>query len=201
MEAVLPEIDTAMTEQQDKVIRETAGRERKRLLDFIRTRIPDPTDAEDILQDVFYEMVQMVRMMQPVSQMTSWLFTVARNKITDRYRKKKPVSFSQVEKKINVHEEGEEHLSLQDLIPSGETGPETVQLRKMIMEELEEALMELPDEQREVFVLHELEGISFQQIAEQTGLNVNTLLSRKRYAVLYLRGRLSRLYNELLNEQ
>lgn len=185
-----------MTDTQNESIMVTVQKERKRLLDFIRKRVPTQEDAEDVLQDVFYELVNTYRLMKPVEQMASWLFTVARNKITDRYRKKKP---GLLEDYFNVgtSEEGD-RLDIADFLPGNLNSPETEMMRDAIMNALMNALDELPKEQREVFIMHELEDKSFQEIAEATGTNVNTLLSRKRYAVLFLRERLQSLYNDLL---
>jgi RNA polymerase sigma factor (sigma-70 family) len=190
-------LNITMTDTQNESIMQTVQKERKRLLDFIRKRVPTQEDAEDVLQDVFYELVNTYRLMKPVEQMASWLFTVARNKITDRYRKKKP---DLLEDHFNVgtSEEGD-RLDISDFLPGNLNSPETEMMRDAIMNALMNALDELPKEQREVFIMHELEDKSFQEIAEVTGANVNTLLSRKRYAVLFLRERLQSLYNDLLN--
>ncbi|PYU16597.1 MAG: RNA polymerase subunit sigma-24 [Acidobacteria bacterium] len=181
-----------MTEQ-DRRISEIVAEQRARLRNFIRRRVPDPLDAEDILQDVFYKLVEANRLLMPIEHATGWLFRVARNRITDLFRKKKPQSFGE----ISVEGEGGELLQLEDLLPSPEAGPEAVYVRNLLLEELELALDELPEEQREAFVGHELEGRSFKEMAEETGVNVNTLLSRKRYALLHLRKRLQSLYDEL----
>ena len=184
--------------EQNQSIQETVKKESPRLLDFIRKRIPDAVDAEDILQDVFFQFIEATRLTKPIENAGAWLFTVARNKITDLFRKKKTES---LDKQLNYSkEEGGEMLNLADLLPAQNDLPETKMLRKAVMEELEEALDELPDEQREVFMLHEIDGKSFQEISEMKGVSVNTLLSRKRYAVLFLRERLKGLYNQLLND-
>ncbi len=169
--------------------------EQARLRAFIRRRVPDQGDAEDILQDVFYELVQAYRLLQPIEQVGAWLFRVARNRITDRFRKKQSVSLSDVHATSD-----DETLSLEDLLPSPDAGPEAAYARSLLVEELEDALDELPDEQRDVFVAHEIEGLTFKQIAAETGVGVNTLPSRKRYAVLYLRQRLEEIYDEFTNE-
>src|SRR5215469_14617491 len=182
-----------MTEQDDR-ISEVVLRERARLRHFIRRRVADPSDVEDVLQDVFYKLVEANRLLMPIEHVTGWLFRVARNRITDLFRKKKPQSFEDA----TVEGESGELLQIEDLLPSPEASPETVYVRNLLLEELELALEELPDEQREVFVGHELEGRSFNEMAEETGVSVNTLLSRKRYAVLHLRERLQRIYNELV---
>jgi len=191
-------MDEALTRQwpmteQDRRISEIVAEQRARLRNFIRRRVPDPLDAEDILQDVFYKLVEANRLLMPIEHATGWLFRVARNRITDLFRKKKPQSFGE----ISVEGEGGELLQLEDLLPSPEAGPEAVYVRNLLLDELELALDELPEEQREAFVGHELEGRSFKEMAEETGVNVNTLLSRKRYALLHLRKRLQSLYDEL----
>jgi RNA polymerase sigma factor (sigma-70 family) len=179
--------------EQDRRISEIVAEQRARLKNFIRRRVPDPLDAEDILQDVFYKLVEANRLFMPIEHVTGWLFRVARNRITDLFRKKKPLSFGDA----SVEGESGELLQIEDLLPSPEAGPEAVYVRNLLLEELELALEELPDEQREVFVGHELEGRSFKEMAEETGVSVNTLLSRKRYAVLRLRERLRSIYDEL----
>lgn len=188
-----------MADAQNRQIQETVRRERGRLLAFIRRRIPRPEDAEDIAQDVFYELTEMFRLMKPVEQIASWLFTVARNKITDRYRKKKPVLLEDVFTFKSSADEDKAYL-LDELLPAADVRSADVEMmRETIMEALMEALDELPAEQRDVFVQHELEDKSFKEIAEETGVTLNTLLSRKRYAVLYLRERLKSLYDDLLS--
>ena len=173
-----------MAPERDRWISEVVNRERSRLGAFIRRRVPDPRDAEDILQDVFYELVEANRLLMPIEHLTGWLFRVARNRITDLFRKKRPESFS------------DESLRLEDLLPSPNAGPEALYVRRVLLDEIELALDELPPEQREAFVAHELEGRSFKEMAAETGVSVNTLLSRKRYAVLHLRDRLQRVYDE-----
>jgi len=182
-----------MAIEQDRRISEVVKREQSRLREFIRRRVPDPGDAEDVLQDVFYKLVEANRLLMPIEHVTGWLFRVARNRITDLFRKKRPESFSDT---AIADEEGE-LLQLEDLLPSADAGPEARYARSVLLEELESALDELPDEQREVFVAHELEGRSFKEIAAETGVNVNTLLSRKRYAVLHLRKRLQDIYDDI----
>ena len=181
-----------MAHEQDQQISEVVRREQSRLRNFIRRRVPDPRDAEDILQDVFYKLVEANRLLMPIDHVTGWLFRVARNRITDLFRKRRPESFSDVA----VAEEGDEVQRLEDLLPSPDAGPEAQYARNVLLDELESAIEELPPEQREVFVAHELEGRSFKQIAAETGVSVNTLLSRKRYAVLHLRRRLQSIYDE-----
>ncbi len=183
-----------MTEQ-DHRISEVLEREQSRLRNFIRRRVADEGDAEDILQDVFYELVETYRMMKPVEQVGAWLYRVARNRIIDRFRKKKPVTFANAG---GVSEEGET-LRLEELLPSPDAGPDAVYARGVLLQELEDAVDELPKEQREVFVGHEVEGYSFKELSARTGVSVNTLLSRKHYAVLHLRQRLRAIYDEFLN--
>jgi RNA polymerase sigma factor (sigma-70 family) len=154
-------------------------KERTRLRNFIRKRVADEWEAEDILQDVFYELIEAYRMMQPIEHATAWLFRVARNRITDLFRKTRP-----------------QQLELEDLLPSPDAGPDAAYARAVLLEELEAALAELPANQREVFVAHEIEGRSFKELAAITGVSVNTLLSRKHYAVLHLRDRLRSIYEE-----
>ncbi len=184
---------TSMTER-DRQISEIIAEERSRLRNFIRRRVPDPRDAEDILQDVFYELVEANRLLMPIEHVTGWLFRVARNRITDLFRKKKPETFSDAA----VEDEDGELLQLEDLLPSPDAGPEALYARNVLLDELELAVDELPQEQRKVFVAHELEGRSFKDIAAETGVSVNTLLSRKRYAVLHLRERLQSIYDEFM---
>jgi RNA polymerase sigma factor (sigma-70 family) len=167
-------------------------REQSRLRNFIRRRVPDPGDAEDILQDVFYRLVEANRLLMPIEHITGWLFRVARNRITDLFRKKEPETFSDLRA---VDEEGE-LADFEDLLPSPDAGPEALYARNVLLDELELALDELPDEQRAVFVAHELEGRSFKEMSAETGVSLNTLLSRKRYAVQHLRERLQRVYDE-----
>lgn len=184
-----------MSDSQNESIRQTVEKERRRLLEFIRRRVPTQEDAEDVLQDVFYELVNTYRLMKPVEQIASWMFTVARNKITDRYRKKKPTSLEE-HFALRAGDDGD-RLDIADFIPGNMNSPETEMMRKAIMKRLEESLDDLPKEQREVFIMHEIEDKSFQEIEQITGANINTLLSRKRYAVLYLREQLQSLYNDL----
>jgi len=184
-----------MTAEQDNRISEVLEREQARLRNFIRRRVNDEGDAEDILQDVFYELVEAYRLMKPVEQVGAWLYRVARNRIIDRFRKKKPVPFADTGA---VSEDGDV-LLLEELLPSPDAGPEAAYARRVLLQELEDALAELPEEQREVFVGHEIEGYSFKQLAARTGVSVNTLLSRKHYAVLHLRQRLRAIYDEFVN--
>ena len=183
-----------MALEQDKRISEVVQREQSRLRNFIRRRVPDPRDAEDILQEVFYELVEANRLLMPIEHVTGWLFRVARNRITDLFRKKKPENFSATAMARN--DDDDELPVFEDLLPSPDAGPEALYARSLLLEELELAVEELPEEQREVFVAHELEGRSFKEMAAETGVSVNTLLSRKRYAVLHLRERLHSIYDE-----
>jgi len=177
------------TAEQDRRISQAVAREESRLRAFIRGRVGDARDAEDILQDVFYELVEAVRLTAPIDQVGAWLFRVARNRITDLFRKRKP--------EATLAGSGEdESFVLLDLLPSTEGGPEAELARGVLLEELEAALDELPAEQRDVFIAHELEGRSFKEIAAETGVGLNTLLSRKHYAVLHLRRRLRDVYDE-----
>jgi RNA polymerase sigma factor (sigma-70 family) len=185
-----------MMVEQDQRISETFEREQNRLRNFIRRRVSDQGDAEDILQDVFYELVEAYRLLQPLEQVTAWLFRVARNRITDLFRRKKrEESVTEVEA-LTV--DGE-ILFLEDILPSPDAGPDVAYARSLLVEELDAALDELPEEQREVFIAHELMGYSFKEIAARTGVSLNTLLSRKHYAVRHLRQRLQAIYNEFTN--
>jgi RNA polymerase sigma factor (sigma-70 family) len=183
--------------EQDERLTETIGREQGRLRNFIRRRVADEADAEDILQDVFYELIEAYRLMKPIEQVGAWLYRVARNRIIDRFRKKKPEPFS-AEK--DTHAEDDDALSLEELLPSPDAGPEAAYARSILLEEVDAALDELPEEQREVFLAHEFEGLSFKEISEETGVGVNTLLSRKHHAVLYLRRRLQSIYNDFVGK-
>jgi len=175
----------------DRRIADVVQREGRSLLRFIRKRVADEGDAEDILQDVFYELTETFRLMKPVEQVGAWLYRVARNRIIDRFRKKRPEPL----RSVSVDGE-EETLRLEDLLPSPDAGPEAVYARGVLLEELDAALGELPEEQREVFVAHEIEGRSFKELAGETGLSINTLLSRKHYAVRHLRRHLQTIYEE-----
>jgi RNA polymerase sigma factor (sigma-70 family) len=182
---------TSMTEQ-DRQISEVITEERSRLRNFIRKRVPNEADVEDLLQEVFYELVEANRLLMPIEYVTGWLFRVARNRITDLFRKKKPEAFGD----LTVGDQDGELLQIEDLLPSPDAGPEALYFHSLLLDELEIALAELPDEQREVFVAHELEGRSFKELSAESGVNVNTLLSRKRYAVLHLRERLQSIHDE-----
>jgi RNA polymerase sigma factor (sigma-70 family) len=184
--------------QQDQQISEVVDHEYAGLRRFIRRRVADSAEAEDILQDVFYELIETYRLMKPVEQVGAWLFRVARNRIVDVFRRKRreasrvaPVSSS----------EAEDWLQLDDVLPSSDGGPEASYFRMVLAEEMDDALDELPEEQREVLIANELMGYTFQEIAERTGVGINTLLSRKRYAVQHLRKRLQSIYDEFLDEQ
>jgi RNA polymerase sigma factor (sigma-70 family) len=178
--------------EQNRRIAEVVEREQSRLGNFIRRRVTDPRDAEDILQDVFYELVEANRLLMPIDHVTGWLFRVARNRITDLFRKKKPESFGD----RAVADGDDRRLRFEELLPSPDAGPEALYERQLLLDELELAIDELPEEQRDVFVGHEVEGRSFKEMAAETGVNLNTLLSRKRYAVRHLRERLQSIYDE-----
>ena len=181
-----------MTVEQDQRISDAVKLDEARLRNFIRRRVADQSDAEDMLQDVFYELVEAYRMMKPVQQVSAWLFRVARNRITDLFRMRRPEAIGN----DPVVAEDEELLLLEGLLPSLDAGPEAVYARDVLLEGLDAALDELPEEQREIFIAHELEGYSFKELAAAIGLSVNTLLSRKHYAVLRLRERLQGMYEE-----
>jgi RNA polymerase sigma factor (sigma-70 family) len=179
--------------EEDRRIEETIQREQSRLRNFIRMRVGDDEDTEDILQEVFYELVEAYRMMSPIEHAGAWLFRVARNRIIDRFRKKRPVPFSEA---VRLAEGDLEEFAWEELLPSPDAGPEALYARNILLEELDAAIDELPEEQREVFVAHEMEGRSFKEISAMIGVNINTLLSRKRHAVLRLRRRLQAIYDE-----
>jgi RNA polymerase sigma factor (sigma-70 family) len=182
---------TAMAER-DRQLSEIIAEQRSRLRNFIRRRVPDPSDAEDIVQEVFYELVEANRLLMPIEQVTGWLYRVARNRIIDLFRKKKPERFSDAA----VENEDGEVLQVEDLLPSPDAGPEALFFRNILLDELELAIDELSDEQREVFIAHEIDGRSFKELSAETGISVSTLLSRKRYAILHLRQRLQNIYDE-----
>lgn len=173
-------------DEQDQLIADTLRRDEPRLRSFIRNRVLDTADAEDVLQDVFYEFIQTYRLLKPVEQATAWLYRVARNRITDLFRRQKAVSLATPAGEDDAQ-------TLEDLIPSDDAGPDAVYARNLLFDALDEALEELPENQREVFIAHELLGRSFQQLSDESGTPVNTLLSRKRYAVLHLRKRLQQM--------
>lgn len=190
--ALEPKALDRMASEQDQRISEVVKREQLRLRNFIRRRVADPRDAEDVLQDVFYRLVEANRLLMPIEHVTGWLFRVARNRITDLFRKQEPANFSDME----AADEDDERLPFEDLLPSPDEGPESGYARNVLLHELEWAVAELPQEQREVFVAHEFEGRSFKELSAKSGVSVNTLLSRKRYAVWHLRERLQRVYDE-----
>jgi RNA polymerase sigma factor (sigma-70 family) len=182
--------------EQDELISQAMERDEPRLRSFIRKHVADTGDAEDIVQEVFYELLEAYRLMKPVEHVTAWLFRVARNRIIDLFRKKKPDSLNQPV----VSSDDGDTLLLEDLLPSAEASPEAAYARNMLLDALEDAIEELPAAQREVFIAHELTGRSFKEISAETGLSVNTLLSRKHYAVLYLRQRLQAIYEDYAKE-
>lgn len=183
----------AMTSEQDRRISQTVAREGSRLRRFIESRVPDAGDTEDLLQEVFYELVEAVRLLKPIEQVGAWLFRVARNRIIDRFRKRQPEGL----RDVSIDDET---FALDELLPSAEAGPDAVFASGVLLEEIEMALDELPAEQRDVFVAHEIEGRSFKELAAETGVSVNTLLSRKHYAVVHLRRRLRDIYAEFNKE-
>lgn len=186
---------TWLVAAQDRSISEAFARERGRLRSFIRRRVPDPAEAEDILQEAFYELVEAARLVKPVEQIGAWLFRVARNRIVDRFRKRKGERIDSLGA-APIAEPDHPAEAFEDLLPAADAGPEAAYARRLLLEELDTALDELPEEQRNVFVAHELEGRSFKELAAESGVSVNTLLSRKRYAVLHLRRRLQAIYDE-----
>jgi RNA polymerase sigma factor (sigma-70 family) len=182
-----------MALEHDQQIADLIKREQSRLRNFVRKRVADPRDVEDILQDVFYKLVEANRLLMPIDHITGWLFRVARNRIIDLFRARKMESIND----ILAGDDEDDDLHFEDLFPSPDAGPDAQYVRRVLLDELELAIDELPKEQRDVFVGHELEGRSFLTIAVETGLSVNTLLSRKRYAVQRLRRRLQGIYDEL----
>jgi RNA polymerase sigma factor (sigma-70 family) len=186
METIPAKFDL-MTDK-DLQITEIFVRERTRLGQFIRRRVSDPGEAEDILQDVLFEFIQVYRLPEPIEQVGAWLFRVARNRIIDRFRKKK-------EEPMPDYDD-EDGNWLEQILPSSDAGPEASYARTVLLDELQNALAELPADQRDIFLAHELDGLSFKEMAAETGLSINTLLSRKRYAVMYLRERMQTIYNE-----
>jgi RNA polymerase sigma factor (sigma-70 family) len=186
---------TAMAER-DLRVSEIVAEQRTRLRSFIRRRVPDPSDAEDIVQEVFYELVEANRLLMPIEHVTGWLYRVARNRIIDLFRKKKPERFSDAA----IENEDGEILQVEDLLPSPDAGPEALYMRSVLLDELELAIEALPEEQREVFIAHEIDGRSFKELSAETGISMSTLLSRKRYAILHLRERLQAIYNEFVKK-
>lgn len=183
----------AMSSEQNREISAAVEQQGTRLRNFIRSRVPDPADVEDILQEVFFELVEAYRLMKPIQTLSGWLFQVARNRITDRFRKKKTESAVM---SVSIGTGDGDMLGIEDLLPSPDAGPEAAYVRSVLLEELTGALAELPEEQRAVFIAHEIEGRSFAQLAAETGVSTNTLLSRKRYAVLRLRKKLEEIYRD-----
>jgi RNA polymerase sigma factor (sigma-70 family) len=188
--------DGLTVNEQDQRISQAIERDQPRLRSFIRRHVTDNGDAEDILQDVFYELLEAYRMTRPIEHVTAWLFRVARNRMIDLFRRKRSDSLNEP---VAFHEDGEP-LLLEDILPSAEAGPEAAYARNLLLDALEDAIDELPALQREVFVAHEIDGISFRQLSEETGVSVNTLLSRKHYAVLHLRRRLQAIYEDIENK-
>ncbi|HVN18263.1 MAG TPA: RNA polymerase sigma factor [Dongiaceae bacterium] len=185
-----------MTSEQDRRISEVVAAQGSRLRSFIRRRVSNEADVEDLLQEVFYELVEANRLLMPIEYVTGWLYRVARNRITDLFRKKKPENFADA----TIENEDGELLGIEDLLPSPDAGPEAAYLRRVLLDELQHALSELRAEQREVFIGHEIEGRSFKEMSEASGVNVNTLLARKRYAVLHLRERLQTIHDEFFRK-
>ncbi len=192
-----PSVNRSLTliSEQNRRISEILSAERTRLRNFIRKRVPNEADAEDLLQEVFFELIAAFRFTEPIEQWGAWMFQVARNRIVDFFRKKRPENFGSDSPATSGMEEP---LLLEELLPSPDAGPEEAYVRNLLLEELEDALDELPEEQREVFIAHEIDGESFKEIAARTGIGINTLLSRKHYAVLHLRRRLRSIYDEML---
>ena len=188
-------ITAEMATEKRQVVEDTVANESNRLLNFIKSRVSDSNDAEDILQDVFIQLWQGYQTIESIEKITAWMFRVARNKIVDLYRKKKPDNFSKIEN--SVHNDETETMLLAEILVDDRGNPDDVFTRELIWESIEDVLAELPKSQRDVFVWHELEGLSFKEMESRTGDSVNTLLSRKRYAVQYLRKRLSKLYQEI----
>jgi RNA polymerase sigma factor (sigma-70 family) len=176
--------------EQDRLISQAVEKDQPRLRSFIRKHVSDIGEAEDVLQDVFYELLEAYRLMKPVEHVTAWLFRVARNRMVDLFRRKKPTSLNNP---ASIEDDGD---TLEDLLPSEDAGPEAAYARSLLLDALEEALEELPQTQREVFIAHELSGQSFKEISAETGLSVNTLLSRKHYAVTHLRESLQSIYED-----
>jgi len=184
-----------MPRDDDQRISDVVTREQSRLRSFIRRRVPDPRDAEDVLQDVFTELVEANRLLMPIEHVTGWLFRVARNRITDLFRKKRPENFSDV-MSAREDDDDDDNLRFEDLLPSPDAGPAALYARGVLLDTFEQALAELPAEQRAVFIAHEFEGRSFAELAAATGIRPNTLIARKHYAVLRLRERLQEIYDE-----
>ena len=188
-------LNPAMVDQ-DRRISDTFARERGRLAGFIRRRVAEPADVEDILQDVFFELVEAARLVKPIEHLGAWLVSVARNRITDLFRKGRTIPLPG-----STATEDDDGPALDDLLPSPDAGPEASYARRLLLEAMDDALEELPAAQREVFIAHELEGRSFKDLAKETGLGVNTLLSQKHYAVRYLRRRLQAIRDEFIDNE
>lgn len=184
-----------MTSAENAYLSEIVKKEQGRLFGFIKRQVADEMDARDILQDVFYQLTIGFNDIRSAERITSWLFTVAKNRIIDHFRKKKTTPFSSM-KQLNDREQDNQPLMLEDILPALTRNPEDEYMRNVLWEAIEESLSELPEEQSKVFILNEFEDMSFSEISEQTGVGINTLLSRKRYAVLYLREKLKELYNQ-----
>ena len=186
----------ALMTEPDRQISDAFKEQGSRLRNFIRRWVSNEADVEDVLQDVFYELVEANRLLMPIDYVTGWLFRVARNRITDLFRKKRPENFSDA----TIADEEGELQRFEDLLPSPDAGPDALYVRNLLLDELESALDELPEEQREVFIAHEIKGRSFKELSAESGVNVNTLLARKRYAVLHLRERLQSIYEEFMKK-
>ena len=180
--------------EQNQLISEALERDQPRLRNFIRKHVTDTSEAEDILQDVFYELLEAYRLMKPIEHVTAWLFRVARNRVVDLFRRKKPSSLN------NPASPEADGATLEDLLPSADYAAQAAYARSLLLDALDDALEELPETQREVFVAHELMGQSFKDISAETGLSVNTLLSRKHYAVLHLRESLQTIYENFVKK-
>jgi RNA polymerase sigma factor (sigma-70 family) len=191
----MPSLDQ-VTAEQDQWIAQAIEKDEPRLRNYIRKHVVDLEAAEDILQEVFVELVEAYRLLKPIEQVSGWLFRVAKNRIIDRFRGRRIESLSQAQ----YGEDDDAAVSLEDLLPSPDAGPEAAYVRSVLLDEIDEALEEMPPEQRFVFIAHEWEGHSFKELAEETGVSVNTLLSRKRYAVLHLRRRLKSIYEEFVKK-
>jgi len=192
MDGWVRQVSMTLMIEQDRQISEVIAKEQPRLRNFIRKRVPNEADVDELLQEVFFELVQAQRLLKPIDFVSGWLFRVARNRITDLFRKKKPENFTDA---ASADEDGE-LLAIEDLLPSPDDGPDALFVRNVLLAELEIAIAELPAEQREVFVAHEIEGRSFKELSAESGTNINTLLARKRYAVLRLRERLQSIHDE-----
>jgi RNA polymerase sigma factor (sigma-70 family) len=191
----MPSLDQ-ITAEQDQLIAQAIEKDGSRLRSYIRRRVVDQDSTEDILQEVFFELIEAYRLVKPIEQVSAWLFRVAKNRIIDSFRKRKLVSLSEAA----YGDDDDTAVPLEDLLPSPESSPEAAYARRVLLDELDEALAELPEEQRSVFIAHEWEGYTFKELAAETGVSVNTLLSRKRYAVLHLRQRLRSIYDEFVQK-